>query len=132
MKRLIKGIHHAAIKCCGEEQFRRCVAFYRDTLGLTVLRSWGEGTGSGAMIDTGSGIIEIFANAPEALPKGVWPHIALATDDVDECIAVVREAGYPVMVEPKDIVIASEPPFPARIAFCKGAAGEDIEFFCEK
>ena len=84
------------------------------------------------MLNTGNSLIEIFANAQQPMPKGVWPHIALETDNVDECIAIVREVGYPVIVEPKNIVIGSQPPFPARIAFCKGAAGEEIEFFCEK
>ena len=45
---------------------------------------------------------------------------------------VVREAGYEVFIEPKDIVITSEPPFPARIAFCRGPLQEEIEFFQEK
>ena len=45
---------------------------------------------------------------------------------------VVREAGYEVFIEPRDIVIASEPPFPARIAFCRGPLQEEIEFFQEK
>lgn len=43
----------------------------------------------------------------------------------------VRAAGYEVFVEPKDIEIASEIPFPARIAFCRGPVGEEIEFFHE-
>ena len=51
---------------------------------------------------------------------------------MDECIRRVRQAGYPVFVEPKDIVIQTTPGFPARIAFCKGPLGEDIEFFQEK
>ena len=44
----------------------------------------------------------------------------------------VKAAGYEVFIEPKDIVIASNPPFPARIAFCRGPLGEEIEFFQEK
>ena len=32
----------------------------------------------------------------------------------------------------RDIVIASEPPFPAKIAFCRGPLPEEIEFFQEK
>ena len=32
----------------------------------------------------------------------------------------------------RDIVITSEPPFPARIAFCRGPLQEEIEFFQEK
>ena len=37
--------------------------------------------------------------------------------------------GYEVFIEPKNIEIASLPTFPARIAFCKGPQGEEIEFF---
>ena len=44
----------------------------------------------------------------------------------------LRKAGYEVFVEPKDIEIQSDPKFPARIAFCRGPLGEEIEFFCEK
>ena len=40
--------------------------------------------------------------------------------------------GYEVFTQPNDIVIGSVPPFPARIAFCHGPVGEEIEFFQEK
>ena len=43
----------------------------------------------------------------------------------------VKAAGYEVFIEPKDIEIASIPAFPARIAFCKGPLGEEIELFEE-
>ena len=39
---------------------------------------------------------------------------------------------YPITVEPKDIVIPSQPEFPVRVAFCNGPVGEEIEFFQEK
>lgn len=128
----ITGIHHAALKCCGVEEFERTVGFYRDVLGLTVKRTWGEGTSAGAMLETGSGLMEIFANGERRLPQGAIRHLAFATDCVDDCIAAVKAAGYEVIVEPKDIVIASEPPYPARIAFCIGPVGEQIELFQEK
>ncbi|MBQ3090084.1 MAG: VOC family protein [Oscillospiraceae bacterium] len=132
MSKLISGTHHAAIKCKDEQQFLETIAFYRDVLGLSLLRTWGEGEKSGAMLDTGNSILELFADGQCQHPKGVWAHIALETGDVDACIQAVRDAGYPIIVEPKDIVISSQPPYPARIAFCVGAAGEEIEFFCPK
>jgi glyoxylase I family protein len=58
--------------------------------------------------------------------------MAFATDNVDDCVAAVRAAGYPITVEPKDITIPSEPPLPARIAFCRGPLGEEIELFQEQ
>ena len=132
MKKLITGTHHTAIRCCGTAQFTEALAFYRDVLGLPVLRTWGEGAGSGAMLDTGCGIIEMFADAEPGRGTGIVEHIALATDDVDACIEAVRACGCTIKEEPHDIVIPSDPGFPARIAFCYGKAGEMIEFFCEK
>lgn len=132
MKPKITGIHHLALKCCGVEEFNKTVRFYRDILGLPVARTWGEGERAGIMLDTGNGILEIFADAESRLPQGAIRHFALAADDTDACIEAVREAGYKVTMEPNDIVIGSVPPYPARIAFCIGPVGEEIEFFCVK
>lgn len=129
---LIKGIHHVCIKCSVEE-VEKVREFYADILEMPVVRSWGEaGTESfGMMFDTGSGVIELFAEAKEQLPQGAIRHFALAVDDVDRCVEKVRNAGYKVTMEPNDIVIESQPPLPARIAFVTGPVGEEIEFFCE-
>ena len=129
---MIHGIYHVALKCRGEAEFEKTVAFYRDLLGMPVVRSWGAGTGRGIMLDCGGGLLEIFANATDAPGKGALRHIAFATDDPDDCIAAVRRAGYTVIEESHDITIPAATPFPARIAFCKGPVGETIEFFCEK
>ena len=129
---MIHGIHHVALKCRGEAEFEKAVAFYRDLLGMPIVRSWGAGTARGIMLDCGGGLLEIFANAADTPGKGALRHIAFATDDPDGCLAAVRRAGYPVIEEPHDITIPAEVPFPARIAFCKGPVGETIEFFCEK
>lgn len=132
MSELISGIHHVALKCAGEAEFSKTIAFYRDVLGLSVIRRWGDGDKSGIMLSSGNGLIEILANADKALSQGAVRHFALATRNVDACAKAVREAGYEVFVEPKDIVIASKPEFPARIAFCTGPVGEQIEFFEER
>ena len=84
------------------------------------------------MFDTGDGIIEVFEDGESPLPQGTIRHFAFATGDVDACVSAVRKAGYEVFIEPKDIEIQSHPRFPARIAFCRGPLGEEIEFFCEK
>ena len=132
MGKLITGTHHTAIRCCGEAQYKEALAFYTDVLGLEIIRTWGAGAASGVMLNTGSDIIEMFADAEPDRATGMVEHIALATDDVDACIEAVRLAGCKIKEEPRDIVIPSEPGFPARIAFCYGKAGEMIEFFCEK
>ena len=125
---LIKGVHHVCMKCCTPEQYDEVQKFYGTVLGLTEVRRWVNGV----MYDLGGSLLEVFSNGAEALPQGVWQHIALATDDVDACVKAVSDAGYAITMEARDIVIGSEPPLPARIAFCIGPMGEEIEFFCEK
>lgn len=131
--KLTKGVHHIALKCEGIESFEKTIHFYRDILGMATVRTWGEGVNSGAMLDTGDGsVMEITANGPDTLSQGALRHLALATDDVDACVAAVTAEGYEITMGPKDICIASNPPLPARIAFCVGPVGEEVEFFCEK
>lgn len=125
---LINGIHHAALKCGTPEEYEKVRTFYGEVLGIPVARTWEGGT----MFDTGSGIIEVFSTTEPQLPQGTIRHFAFAVSDTDACAAAVEAAGYTVFMRPKDIVIPSEPPFPARIAFCYGPLGEEIEFFQEK
>ena len=129
--KLTKGVHHIALKCKGIENFEETIRFYRDLLGMDVVRSWGEGLETGIMLDIGGGsVMEIFANADSKLEQGAIRHFALATDDVDACVKACADAGYKVTVEPADINIGGI--FPARIAFVIGPVGEEVEFFCEK
>ncbi len=127
----INGVHHIALKCVGEEEFKKTVEFYRDILNLKVIRSWGEGDTSGIMLSSGDAMMEILANATEASEGSTIRHFAYSVDDTDECVRSVREAGYEITIEPKNICIKSNPEYPARIAFCKGPLGEEIEFFQE-
>lgn len=124
---LVKGLHHVSMKCSSIEEYEKTVDFYKNIIGIPVARTWE----AGIMLDTGSGIIEIFNDGDGALGKGVIRHFAFATDDVDACAEAVKKAGYEVFIEPKNIEIASLPAFSARIAFCKGPLGEEIEFFQE-
>ena len=124
---MITGIHHVSLKC-GLEEFDRVKAFYRDVLGLPVKREWA----GGVMLDTGNGLIEIFNSGEGIKELGAVRHFALATDDVDGLAAKIKEAGYEVFIEPKDIVIPSSPELNARMCFCYGPLGEQIELFMEK
>ena len=123
----VHGIHHVSMKCGSPENLAAVKAFYCDLLSLKVVREWPDGI----MIDTGSGMIEVFSSGEGIRAQGAIRHLALNTDDVDACIGRIRRAGYPVIVEPKDIVIASDPPVYARIAFCTGPLEEQIELFHE-
>jgi len=125
---MITGIHHISLKCGTREAFEKAKDFYLDLLGFSAVREWPEGI----LIDTGCGQIEIFSNGEGIRTKGALRHIAFATDNADEMAAKVKAAGYEVFIEPNDIVIRSDPPYPARMAFCYGPLGEEIEFFQER
>ena len=103
------------------------MAFYTGTLGFPLVRTWGEGDGSGAMVDLGNCLLEIFADAPQPLPSGVYRHMALATDDVDGMVERVRQAGCAITMEPADKCLGED--YPVRIAFFQGPAGESVELF---
>ena len=125
---MITGIHHISLKCGTKEEFEKAKAFYLDLLGFTVVREWPDGI----MINTGNVMLEIFSNGAGIKTKGALRHIAFAADDVDGIVAKVKESGYEVFIEPNDIEIPSDPVFPARMAFCFGPLGEEIEFFYER
>ncbi len=132
MEKLIKGIHHAGLKPA-REQYDKTVGFYTELLGMAPVRSWVKEGNRGVMIDTGNGLMEIIEQ-PEAAPSGIGSpeHLAFGVSDVDALTEAVRAAGYEILVEPKNITLPSEPPYPIRVAFCRGAAGEKIEFFEER
>ena len=131
MDKLVCGVHHVAVKCRSFEKFQETLNFYGQILGMDIIRTWGEGSGSGAMLSAGNCLLELFADGAVSDHTGAVNHFALATDNVDACINTVKNAGYEITVFPKDIVIGSEIPYPARIGFCIGPNGEEIEFFCE-
>lgn len=122
---LIQGIHHISMKCATREELRRVRDFYQGVLGLKVFREWPEGV----LLDTGSGLIELFLGQGQR-EQGVIRHVALATAQVEECARAAAAAGYPVFLGPVDRTFPSDPPYSARIAFCIGPLGEEIEFFC--
>ena len=125
---MIKGIHHISMKCGTAEELAKVREFYIELLGLKIVREWA----AGMMIDTGNGLLEIFTNEEGTHCLGAIRHIALLTDDVDEIAAKVKAAGYELFIGPNDKVIASNPPYPIRMAFCYGPLGEQIEFFMER
>ena len=124
---MITGLHHISMKCGTSEEFEKAKSFYIGLLGFNVVREWPEGI----MLGCGNFQLELFCNGAGVKELGAIRHMALATDDVEGIVAKVKEAGYEVFIEPKDIVIGSVPEFHARMAFCFGPLGEQIEFFKE-
>ena len=127
----VQGVHHISIQAQGLQQMERTVAFYHEGLGMPILRRWGQGDHSACMVDAGGCRLEIMANGQTGA-DGVVNHFALATDQVDACIAVARQWGLEVTMEPQDKILPSQPPFPVRVAFLRGPAGERVELMQEK
>lgn len=130
----ILGMHHVSMKCADKVLFEKAVAFYKDILGFSEERRWAEGVmlKAGAGTDDGAATparLEIFCNGEGIHELGAIRHFALETKNVDELAAKVKAAGYQVFIEPKDITIASQPPFHARMAFFYGPLGEQVELF---
>jgi catechol 2,3-dioxygenase-like lactoylglutathione lyase family enzyme len=124
------GAHHIAIQT---KDWDASLRLYRDVLGMPVVAEFGTPERRIALLDIGDGShIELFAprlaSADSAVPAGQSPltHFALAAADARQAIEHVRQAGYEVTVEPKDVQLG---PLQATIAFFNGPNGESIEFF---
>ena len=124
---MLTGIHHAAVKVANFEQ---AVKFYRDGLGLRFVRSWGDATKQAAMLDTGAGIIELFSGGPDTASEGLFIHLALTSDNVDEDYRKALAAGAKPHKEPADyhIEVTAGSKMDVRIAFVISPTGETIEF----
>lgn len=125
---MIKGIHHISMKTDQPEVFEKVKSFYTEVLGLSIVRTWDNGI----MVETGNCWLEINNDKPGVKELGAIRHFAFYCDDVDEIVKRVKDAGYEVFMEPKDICIQSAPQIPARIAFCYGPMNEEIEFFFDQ
>lgn len=125
-----KGLHHVALTAA---DLQKTIDFYTRVFGFTVVRRWGDEKPA-AMLDMGDGsLLEIFSGGnTEVDDQGKWLHIAVAAEDTDAVYQAALEAGAVSHMVPTDIVIESEKPLPARIAFVRGINSELIEIFCEK
>jgi glyoxylase I family protein len=124
------GTHHIAIQARDWEVSLR---LYRDVLGMTLVSEFGSPERKVILLDMGDGShIELFAAKADTPPPGAPAandpvmHIALATTDAAAAINHVRQAGYEITVEPKEVTLGS---IKATIAFFKGPNGELLEFF---
>ena len=121
---MIQGIHHVSMKAT-KDKYPKVISFYKDLLGLKVKVEWE----TGIMLDSGMGCIEIFNDGTQDEIKGIIGHYAFGVDHVDEMIEKVRKEGYTIIMEPKDVQLGH---IYARVGFCRGVLGEEIEFFEER
>ena len=125
------GSHHIAVQALDWDASLR---LYRDVLGMRVVEQWGVSPRMVALLDMGDGShIELVGPTAGAdyTQTGTTPpnllHVALATTDTRAATETVRQAGYEVTLEPKELQLT--PTLRVTISFFKGPAGELIEFF---
>ncbi len=122
------GTHHIALQTLDWDASLR---LYRDILGMQVVAEFGPPERRILLLDMGDGShMELFAPLPDTADQpvaaNVFTHIALATSDTRQATELVRQAGYTIKTEPKDVQLGS---IAATIAFFIGPNGETIEFF---
>jgi catechol 2,3-dioxygenase-like lactoylglutathione lyase family enzyme len=129
----ITGMNHVALNCNGKKEMDEVVNFYCNVLGFKKTAGcYVDGLGNMAMIDTGTGSIELWDNADPKRGDGVIGHLALTVENADEAVEIFRKEGLPVDSEPVDLVLDTEPKMNIRVAFVRGKAGESIEIFQER
>ncbi len=122
------GAHHIALQT---RDWDASLRLYRDILGMRIVAEFGTPERRILLLDIGDGsYLELFAPLPGAddqpVNANLLTHVALATTDTRQAIEHVRQAGYTIKTEPKDVQLG---PIPATIAFFNGPNGETIEFF---
>jgi glyoxylase I family protein len=122
------GAHHIALQT---HDWDASLRLYRDVLGMQIVAEFGPAERRILFLDLGDGShMELFAPLPATADQpasaNMFTHIALATTDTRQVTEQVRQAGYTITVEPKDVQLGS---IAATIAFFTGPNGETIEFF---
>lgn len=122
------GTHHIAVQALDWEA---SLKLYRDVLGMRETVGWTAGDGQKiVLLDVGDGShIELFSpktDTPADAPNYPVMHVALATTDARHATEQVRQAGYEITVEPKDVNLGG---LEVTVAFFKGPSGEILEFF---
>lgn len=124
------GMHHVALQT---RDWEASLRLYREVLGMSVAAEFGTPERKVVLLDMGDGShMELFQPTEktpkmgEAAPHDPFTHVALATSDARASIEHIRQAGYKVTVEPRDVALGT---LRATIAFFLGPSGETIELF---
>lgn len=123
------GVHHIALQT---RDWEASLRLYQGVLGMTEVTRFTGGDGQTIMLlDAGDGCyLELF-EPTENTPTGAatndpLTHIALATTDARAATERVREAGYEITVEPKEVTLGA---LQVTLSFFRGPNGEVLEFF---
>ena len=80
---MIDRFHHLLI---APADYEASLAFYRDELGWTITRSWGEGAARGSILSGGGMKVILTATPIDGFPTGK-PHLHLENHDIDKRFA---------------------------------------------
>ncbi len=141
----ITGLNHVALAVQDSAVYANVVDFYVKTLGLRLIRRWGNPPKHITMLDMGNCVLEIVFGAAGA-GEGAFPHIAFGVErpeDVDAMLSLCAAAGCAITRPAGDLDKyedlpdgpdnnAQGAPFRLRNGFCLGPAGESLEFFCQR
>ena len=123
------GLHHVALQT---RDWAASLHLYQEVLGMQTVAQFGSPEQKIVLLDMGDGShLELFAPKADLPVAGSvtgepFVHLALATTDTRAALEHVRQAGYKVTVEPKDLNLGG---LDVTIAFFKGPNGEVLEFF---
>lgn len=120
----ILGFHHVAVYT---EDFEKSKAFYA-ALGARQVHSFFAHSGGKEIslmeLCPGATVEIIQAEAPRT--EGSFPHLAIATDNCEECFEKAVAAGASVKSEVKEMMLGT---MAVKNCFLYGPDGETIEFF---
>ena len=121
------GIHHIALQTT---DWDASLKLYKDILGMTETTRFQNAEGQTILLlDAGDGshveLFEPLSSAPTS-DNAHFFHLAIATTNARAATQRVREAGYEITVEPKDLTLGE---LDVTISFFKGPNGEVLEFF---
>ncbi|MCZ6677355.1 MAG: VOC family protein [Candidatus Poribacteria bacterium] len=134
------GTENAIIKGCGTHHIAvhtrdwdASLRLYRDVLGMEIVAEFGSPERKILLLDMGDGShMELFQPTADG-PKVGDPaandpvnHFAITTTDARGAIEHIRQAGYEITLEPRDVDLGN---LQATIAFFRGPSGESIELF---
>ena len=135
-----KGTHNSTLPGCGFHHisiqtvdFDAALRFYRDTLGMREHQPFEVGGRRFVLLDCGDGSF-VELQEPEGgtpIPSETVPlaHFALAAADTRAAVEMVRQAGCPITMEPKQVNLGGK--LQAVVSFFTGPNGESVELFQE-
>jgi len=107
----------------------RSIAFYRDTLGLTLDKNFSlaDLNLNIALLHVGGCVIELVQHASVPSQPGPVDHICFSVEDIDTLVENLRAKGVPFLSDRAGVLTGELAGI--KYIFLTGPDGERIEFF---